>query len=77
MQVSLLAVYLSIALFALLILLSAFLFDYSTPKSDWLSWQIVVLGSVFWLVVIPLAVFELARKSARAKDCDRKRGSHN
>jgi hypothetical protein len=81
MQVSFLAVYLSIALFTFLILLSAFLFDRSTPKTHWRSWQIVVLGSFFWLVVIPLSVFEVVRKSVRVRNCAQKQaqkpGVHN
>ena len=69
MQTSLLVAYLPIALFTFLILLGAFLLDSSTPKTHWPSWRIVLLGSAFWLVVIPLSAFEMALKLSKVKHC--------
>lgn len=77
MQASFLAVYLTVALFVFLVLLSAFLLDRSTPKTHRLSWLVVVLGSAFWLVVIPLSFVEVVRKLAKAKNCAQKQGSPN
>ncbi len=77
MQASFLAVYLTVALFVFLILLSAFLLDHSTPKIHRLSWVVVVLGSAFWFIVIPLSFAEVVRKVAKVKSCAQKQGNPN
>ncbi|QYO67608.1 hypothetical protein [Leptolyngbya sp. 7M] len=47
------------------ILLAAFWLDGSTSKRHKLSWMIVLVGALFWGVVLPLAVLERSRKLFR------------
>jgi polyferredoxin len=44
------------------ILLAAFWLDGSTSKRHGLSWMIVLVGALFWGIVLPLAVLERSRR---------------
>lgn len=50
-----------------LVLFAAFWLDSSTSKRHGLSWMIVLVGSLFWGVVLPLAVAERLRKLLRQR----------
>lgn len=58
----LLYIYVLNALVVALILLWAFLSDRSTPKTHRLSWVIVLLGSAFWFIAVPISMVEIVRK---------------
>lgn len=75
MHTHLFFLYLIITLVAFLVLLGAFLSDGSTPKVDKLSWTVLVLGSVFWLIAIPLSFGEVLRKLIRPKKLAAKQNS--
>lgn len=47
------------------VLLVAFWRDGSTSKRHQLSWVIVLIGSLFWGVVLPIALIERSRKLLR------------
>lgn len=55
------------------ILLAAFWFDRSTSKSHRLSWLIVLVGALFWGIVLPLAVAERTRRLLRQKTLSTRR----
>ncbi|MBW4515627.1 MAG: hypothetical protein KME11_10415 [Timaviella obliquedivisa GSE-PSE-MK23-08B] len=54
----LIALYLPIASLMLCIFLGGFLADHSASKADVISWVAVFVGSVFFPVVIPIALIE-------------------
>jgi cytochrome c oxidase subunit IV len=56
------ALYLTIATLIFCILLISFLLDHSTLKTDKKSWAVVILGSIFWVVVMPLSFLEVTCK---------------
>ena len=49
------------------ILLVAFWLDGSTSKRHRLSWMIVLVGALFWGLVLPIAVIERSRKMFKHK----------
>ncbi len=51
------------AVIVALVLLLAFLADRSTPKSQKMSWTIILVASLFWFIVVPLSGFEHLRRS--------------
>ncbi len=51
--------YCSIACLVFSIWLVVFLKDKTTPKTDLVSWLVLILGSVAWLIVLPIASLEL------------------
>ncbi len=54
----LLPAYLMGAFMTLGICLRAFLRDHSTPKTDKMSWVVLLEATLFWPIVLPLAYFE-------------------
>jgi len=54
--------YLVIALVVFCFWFSKFWGDATTPKDDRISWIALVIGSLFWPIVLPLSMRELARK---------------
>lgn len=54
--------------FTVAILLNAFLKDASTPKTDVLSWLLLVVSSLLWFVFLPLILRKrwLVRQAASA-----------
>lgn len=62
MQTNFVSVYLLIAGLFFVVLLTAFWLDNSTSKQHRLSWMIILVGALFWGVVLPLAVIERSRK---------------
>ena len=62
MQTNFVSIYLLTAGLFFVLLLSAFWLDRSTSKRHQLSWIIVLIGSLFWGIVLPLAVIERSRK---------------
>ena len=67
MQANLITFYFIIALFVLSILLLAFWFDRSVSKTDKTSWAVIILGTVFWFVVLPLSFVEVIHKLLKTK----------
>ena len=43
--------------------LSLFLRDSTTPKTDKTSWLVLLIAPLFWPIVLPIAIWELMRKS--------------
>ena len=77
MQAHFTALYFTIALVVFCILLTAFWFDRSTPKTDKVSWVLVFLGAAFWFVVLPLSGIEISRKFLKIKPHIPNRGKSN
>ncbi|HEY9597042.1 MAG TPA: hypothetical protein V6C65_32330 [Allocoleopsis sp.] len=48
-----------------LVLLLAFLADRTTPKSQKMSWAIILVASVFWFIAVPLSGVEYLRRLFR------------
>lgn len=65
MQTDFVSLYLITAALFFVVLLIAFWLDGSTSKQHRLSWMIVLLGALFWGVVLPFAVVERSRKLFR------------
>ncbi|MCU0526200.1 MAG: hypothetical protein MUF72_15385 [Elainella sp. Prado103] len=65
MLMNLLSFYLFTAGLVFVVLLAAFWRDGSTSKRHQLSWMIVLIGSVFWGLVLPIAIIERSRKLLR------------
>lgn len=65
MQTNFAFIYLLTAGLFFVILLAAFWLDGSTSKRHGLSWMIVLVGALFWGIVLPLAVLERSRKMIR------------
>ena len=57
--------YLLIALVVFGVGLRAFLKDTTTPKTDFTSWVALVAAPLFWPVVVPLSLWELATKNRK------------
>jgi len=36
--------------------------DYSTPKTDLISWIVLLIAPLFWPIVLPISSWELTRK---------------
>jgi len=73
---SLIALYLPIAFVMLCIFLGGFLADNSASKSDVISWVAVVVGSVFFPLVIPIALIERLLRSSLPKPAQLIEASH-
>ncbi|ELS03125.1 hypothetical protein Xen7305DRAFT_00028450 [Xenococcus sp. PCC 7305] len=43
--------------------LGLFLLDSTTPKTDKISWLVLLIAPLFWPIVLPLAIWELIHKS--------------
>lgn len=67
MYTNLVSLYLLTAALFFVILLVAFWLDGSTSKRHRLSWMIVLVGALFWGVVLPIAVIERSRKMFKHK----------
>ncbi len=37
--------------------------DYSTPKTDLISWIVLLIAPLFWPIVLPISSWELTRKT--------------
>jgi polyferredoxin len=62
MQIDFVSLYLITAALFFIVLLLAFWLDSSTSKRHKLSWMIVLVGALFWGIVLPFAVIERSRK---------------
>ncbi len=62
MQANIGLLYLVTAGIFFLVLFASFWLDGSTSKRHGMSWVIVLVGSLFWGIVLPLAVAERLRK---------------
>jgi uncharacterized membrane protein YpjA len=62
---NLFSLYLTTAALFFIVLLLAFWMDRSTSKQHRLSWMVVLVGALFWGVVLPFAVIERSRKLFR------------
>ncbi|WP_088892682.1 hypothetical protein [Leptolyngbya ohadii] len=62
MLIRLLSVYLLVSLVVFLMLVGVFLADSTTPKSDRLSWLLICIGSLFWVIAVPLSFVEVFQK---------------
>jgi threonine/homoserine/homoserine lactone efflux protein len=60
---SLIALYLPVACVLFCIFLSGFLTDDSASKTDLISWMAVLIGAVFFPIVIPVALTEKLLKA--------------
>lgn len=67
MQANVVLLYLVTAGMFFLVLFAAFWLDSSTSKRHSLSWIVVLVGSLFWGVVLPLALAERLRKLMRQR----------
>lgn len=45
-----------------------FLADATTPKTDVTSWVVLLLGTIFWPVVLPLSYAEIFEKVSQRGD---------
>ena len=52
-----------IALILFCFWLSLFFMDKTTPKTDKTSWLVLLIAPLFWPLVLPIAIWELMRKS--------------
>jgi len=59
--------YLVTAGLVFVVLFAAFWLDDSTSKQHRLSWMIILIGSLFWGIALPLAVAERLRKLLRQR----------
>ena len=48
--------------------LSLFVLDSTTPKNDKFSWLVLLIVPLFWLIVLPLAIWELIHKNKANKE---------
>lgn len=64
---TLIALYLPIAFVMLCIFLGGFLTDHSASKADVISWVAVLVGSVFFPLVIPIALVERLLRASLSK----------
>lgn len=62
MQTNFALIYLLTAGLFFVVLLAAFWLDGSTSKRHGLSWMIVLIGSLFWGIALPLALIERSRR---------------
>jgi hypothetical protein len=67
MHTNFLSFYLLTAGLFSVILFAAFWLDGSTPKQHKLSWLVVLVGALFWGIVLPVAVTERLRKLLRQR----------
>lgn len=67
MQANFASLYLATAGLCFLVLFTAFWLDSSTSKRHGLSWMIILVGSLCWGVVLPLAVAERLRKFSKQR----------
>ena len=54
--------YLTISLMIFCLYLAKFLSDSSTKKNDATSWIALLTVSLFWIVLLPLSIWELSKK---------------
>ena len=57
--------YLTVSAMVFCYWLGLFVADKSTPKTDLTSWLVLAIGPLFWPIVLPLSIIELATKSSR------------
>lgn len=50
--------------------LALFVADKSTPKTHFPSWLIILIAPLFWPIVLPASVLELATKSRQEDSLD-------
>jgi membrane protein DedA with SNARE-associated domain len=65
MQTNFVSLYLITAALFFVVLLAAFWLDGSTSKQHRLSWMVVLVGALFWGVVLPFAIVERSRRQFR------------
>ncbi|MEG4806392.1 hypothetical protein QUA79_02635 [Microcoleus sp. F8-D1] len=65
--------YFSIALIVFIVWFKSFLNDTATSKKDVISWIALILGPLFWPVVLPLSLLQISSKKSVVKtaQCDR------
>ncbi|MEG4571423.1 hypothetical protein QUA56_01655 [Microcoleus sp. N3A4] len=56
--------YFSIALIVFLVWFKSFWNDKATSKKDLISWIALVLGPLFWPVVLPLSLLQITSKKS-------------
>lgn len=59
--------YLTISVTVFCYWLGLFLADKSTPKTHLASWLIILIAPLFWPIVLPMSIVELATKASSAK----------
>ena len=67
--------YLIIVLVVFCIWFYKFWGDATTPKDDRISWIALVIGSLFWPIVLPLSIRELSRKKSQVQISQEERKS--
>jgi hypothetical protein len=75
MQANLISLYLIIASLIFFILLGAFLLDGSTSKRNGMSWAVILIGTIFYPIVLPLSLIEISRKLLKQRYDASKQGS--
>ena len=60
--------YLVITLVVFCIWFAKFWGDTTTPKDDRISWIALAIGPVFWPIVLPLSILELASKKSQEQN---------
>jgi hypothetical protein len=73
MHMGLLQIYLLNVAIVALILCCAFFLDSSTPNTHGVSWLVLGLASVLWVVALPLSIVEVMRKVWRRRRTSLKR----
>ncbi len=56
--------YFSIALIVFFVWFKSFLQDTATSKKDLISWIALVIGPLFWPVVLPLSILQITSKKS-------------
>ncbi|CBN54838.1 MULTISPECIES: hypothetical protein [Kamptonema] len=59
--------YLVITLLVFCIWFAKFWGDTTTPKDDRISWIALAIGPLFWPIVLPFSILELASKKSQAQ----------
>jgi len=59
--------YFSIALIVFLVWFKSFLKDTATSKKDVISWIALIMGPLFWPVVLPLSLLQITSKKSVVK----------
>ncbi|MDB9510623.1 hypothetical protein PN499_05455 [Kamptonema animale CS-326] len=59
--------YLVITLVVFCIWFAKFWGDTTTPKDDRISWIALMIGPLFWPIVLPFSILELASKKSQAQ----------
>lgn len=60
--------YLTIASTVFVYWLGLFMNDDSTPKNHVDSWLVLLIAPLFWPIVVPMSIWELAGKASKKQD---------